>query len=49
MTASTRPRVSLSTFAEFIVAPASRKIGTVQAAIDVYGKDYNPFHDFYRP
>lgn len=49
MITSSRPRVSLSTFAEFIVAPASRKIGTVQAAVEQYGKDYNPFHDFYRP
>lgn len=43
------PRISLSTFGEFVVAPTSGKIIAVQQAVVLYGRDYNPALDFYRP
>lgn len=49
MVAANRPTVSLSTFGEFVVAGSAAKAVAVKSALDLYGREYNPKLDFYRP
>ncbi len=49
MVTAIRPTVSLSTFGEFVVAGSAAKALAVKSALELYGREYNPKLDFYRP
>ena len=49
MATTHRPTVSLSTFGEFVVAGSAAKALAVRSALELYGREYNPRLDFYRP
>lgn len=42
------PKVTLTTFAEYLTAPSSARIDCVRQQIRLYGQDYHPGPSFYR-
>lgn len=43
------PRVSVSTFVDYLVSPGNKRLQLVSRQVEQYGELYNPASDFYRP